>query len=677
MKVAESIFGTVLILGTGTALSGPLAAQVEPDLDIQDADISHSPSGPAELGSSVELSADIHNLGRCYIVLADLQDEVRYDYSFSSGDVIKLRAEVRSAVSGQSAVADVRIGDVVAPIGLSTSSHPDWEFSECQGITVPLADKDAIRIRLDSGADLEMSEIEVYRMTGPTSWELLFVREAETYDGGGDDVDAIHPEPAQVDFYDGDPAASGVLIDSDTTVGDLYQKIESGYAWFLTDGAVATATATWTAAVPITVHDIHVDVPPVPRESSPSNNSALHQIEVVPHEVEIFGLDLDNLEFFTSNARDFVGEYEILGWVSNYIYATDFDAAGENLWGIDLYDNTYGTFDLDDGEFWPQGTIVGPTLITGLTAHADGQTWYASEYNQILDTSVLYVGDMTVGAFTLVGTICSGMISDISIDSQGSLYGYNLTEDALYAIDTFTGQGSFIGLSGQVAYQHQGMDFDWTEDALLTTIHTGGGTGVFANIDVATGFAHVLQDTTPLYAGMGMACRSADEPSEPGTAYCFGNTSHGNPCPCGNDNDGSDPDGAGCANGHFAAGAHLGASGEASLSNDTLVLLGTRGQPSNSSMFFQGINALDGAGVFLGDGLRCAGGYLKRLKVKLNDPTGAADTTPVVISQRSAQLGDQLVVGDVRYYQWWYRDSYGPCGNESNTSNGYMITWAP
>ena len=91
-------------------------------------------------------------------------------------------------------------------------------------------------------------------------------------------------------------------------------------------------------------------------------------------------------------------------------------------------------------------------------------------------------------------------------------------------------------------------------------------------------------------------------------------------------------------------------------------------------MFFQALNDLDGLGVFLGDEIRCTGGFLKRLEVVMNDASGNADTSGTVISARSAQLGDVLRPGDVRRYQWWYRDTNNPpCGtgvNDSNTSSG-------
>ena len=164
----------------------------------------------------------------------------------------------------------------------------------------------------------------------------------------------------------------------------------------------------------------------------------------------------------------------------------------------------------------------------------------------------------------------------------------------------------------------------------------------------------------------------------PGTPYCFGTTAQGNPCPCSNDNDATDPLGAGCAHDDSSAGTRLYASGEPSVTNDTLRLKVMRGPISDSVLFFQANNNTDGAGLFLGDGIRCAGGGPLRLKVTMSDATGFARMYPMLITVRSANLGHPITAGDTLYYQAWLRDAGGsPCGTESNTSNGYEITWLP
>ena len=158
-----------------------------------------------------------------------------------------------------------------------------------------------------------------------------------------------------------------------------------------------------------------------------------------------------------------------------------------------------------------------------------------------------------------------------------------------------------------------------------------------------------------------------------GGAYCFGDGS-GTPCPCGNLNDGSLPT-AGCANGQYASGAMLSASGSASVTGDTLVLVGQHTENNQSGLYFQANNDLSPGNIW-GDGLQCAGGQLKRLGVRFSDATGYSDTsawtTPI-----SVKAGN-VTAGDTKYYQLWYRNpDNSPCSAEFNASNGYAITWAP
>ena len=162
--------------------------------------------------------------------------------------------------------------------------------------------------------------------------------------------------------------------------------------------------------------------------------------------------------------------------------------------------------------------------------------------------------------------------------------------------------------------------------------------------------------------------------ADPGTGFCFGDPGSATPCPCGNDNDGSEW-WSGCANGVFPSGAQLTGSGTASLSADTLVLLTTGLEPYLGGLYFQADNALLPP-LNWGDGLRCAGGQLRRLGVRFADPQGHSDTSglPLPISVRAANVA----AGDTKYYQCWYRNPTGsPCANDFNASNGYEVTWGP
>jgi hypothetical protein len=117
-----------------------------------------------------------------------------------------------------------------------------------------------------------------------------------------------------------------------------------------------------------------------------------------------------------------------------------------------------------------------------------------------------------------------------------------------------------------------------------------------------------------------------------------------------------------------------------SIAKDDVVLIASGERPTVISVFLQG-NASVGPLLF-GDGLRCAGGALKRLYAKnavggVASAPGAGDLS---IRARSAALGDPIPAGAMRYYQTYYRDSIGsfcppPRGNLWNVTNGLQIRW--
>lgn len=102
--------------------------------------------------------------------------------------------------------------------------------------------------------------------------------------------------------------------------------------------------------------------------------------------------------------------------------------------------------------------------------------------------------------------------------------------------------------------------------------------------------------------------------------------------------------------------------------------------PTALSIFLQG--NVEIAPVPFGDGLRCTGGSLKRLYVMAVAGGGGAVPPPggPSVSVRSAQLGDPIAPGSVRFYQTYYRDSSpvfcpSPAGSTFNASNALRIQW--
>ncbi|MFN0008986.1 MAG: hypothetical protein ACKVXR_13875 [Planctomycetota bacterium] len=160
-------------------------------------------------------------------------------------------------------------------------------------------------------------------------------------------------------------------------------------------------------------------------------------------------------------------------------------------------------------------------------------------------------------------------------------------------------------------------------------------------------------------------------------SFCHGDGSIG-PCPCGN----TGTPGRGCENSASTGGARLSATGNPSLSADTLVLTSIGERPTSLSLFLQG--DLEIAPVFFGDGLRCTGGNLKRLytKTAVGGSAIAPSGADLSVSARSAALGDSIPSMALRYYLVHYRDGNAtfcpsPAGSTFNGSNGLRVLWGP
>jgi len=156
---------------------------------------------------------------------------------------------------------------------------------------------------------------------------------------------------------------------------------------------------------------------------------------------------------------------------------------------------------------------------------------------------------------------------------------------------------------------------------------------------------------------------------EAGTPVCFGDGTGGT-CPCGN----TGGAGEGCANSSGAGGA-LSASGSASVSAADLLLHGVQLPATSPGLYFQGEAVVNGgSGVLFGDGLRCAGGHVTRLGVVV---ASAGQSTYPAVGQDPVAVRGGATAGDTRYYQLWFRDPGGPCGDSFNTTSALRVDWTP
>ncbi len=146
-------------------------------------------------------------------------------------------------------------------------------------------------------------------------------------------------------------------------------------------------------------------------------------------------------------------------------------------------------------------------------------------------------------------------------------------------------------------------------------------------------------------------------------AFCAGTVGA---CPCGN----AAAPTEGCAN-STGAGALLASSGSTSVAADDLGFSSSNLLPGQAVLLFAGLNAVNGGqGTPFGAGLRCAGGGVRRLGVRMPDPGGNASWGPSLASIGGWQAGD------VRRFQSWYRDPASACAG-FNFSHGLEAVFVP
>ncbi len=144
-------------------------------------------------------------------------------------------------------------------------------------------------------------------------------------------------------------------------------------------------------------------------------------------------------------------------------------------------------------------------------------------------------------------------------------------------------------------------------------------------------------------------------------------------CPCGN----TGAPGHGCDNSFGTGGGLLTAMGGARTGSDTLTLAAGGLPTISAALFFQGETALNASqGASFGDGLRCAGGEVRRLGVvTVSGGTGAFGASS---GSSLAAVGLIPAEGAVRTYQAWYRNAASFCTSATfNLTNGLRITWVP
>lgn len=307
------------------------------------------------------------------------------------------------------------------------------------------------------------------------------------------------------------------------------------------------------------------------------------------------------------------------------------------------------------------GNLAGGNQCTANAVNADGSVIVGSDYvgsNQRAWRWTSSTGMVDLGGFS------------------GGLYNsaFSVSDDGSVVVGTADLSGGYEAFIWDTAHgfrrlvdllQAQGLntgDAGWSLTS-ATCIRGNGPWFICGEGDSSHDYEGWLVELTSL------------EPSN-GTPICLGDGTDATACPCGN----LGASGHGCANSAAASNGAL-LLGWGATQPDQLSLDASEMLPNALCIFLQG-DALVTPAVSFGDGLRCAGGHLKRLASR-NAVNGAAlypQSGDPSISARSAALGDPIPSGSSRHYQVYYRDPVlafcaAPSGDSWNVTNGITIQW--
>lgn len=332
---------------------------------------------------------------------------------------------------------------------------------------------------------------------------------------------------------------------------------------------------------------------------------------------------------------------------TTYVFDSPNDATALADYGGTLLvggsDHSVHSIDKSDGSVltsFDAGVPVGAMLRVG-------RTLYVGSPN--LDVIQI---DLLTGGSSLLGT-CGGEIQSMALD------GTHL------ALGTPSGIVYRMQLSDGLVDAAFGVNNDAT--ALVMDdgdLLVGGSDGTILRVDPVSG----LQLGTLSSLGSDVSAMAmAPEVAEPGWPYCYGID-----CPCDND----DPL-SGCTN-STGVGARMFGSGTNSFLDDDMVLT-IEDMPSNSwAVNYMGALTNN---VSFGDGKLCTGnGYpVFRFPIQNAGQGGVISLGPGIVAHSQANFGalGQITPGSTWLYQIWYRNPPGPCNSGFNTSNGYVVTFAP
>jgi hypothetical protein len=186
-----------------------------------------------------------------------------------------------------------------------------------------------------------------------------------------------------------------------------------------------------------------------------------------------------------------------------YALGADFiDNDFSTVYAVDLYNEliTIPTDGSGGGSFNLGYDVVGSLTNLDVVGEWAGLKWDASTgtlYGVRLDLSgrsYLYTIDRHTALISLVGPLPADMLLiDIAIDAEGHMFGLDIANSALVAIDKTSGDAAPLGSIGFNAQYAQGMDFDDSSGILYLAGYDGDSlSGGLYTVNVVTGAATLI-----------------------------------------------------------------------------------------------------------------------------------------------------------------------------------------
>lgn len=234
-----------------------------------------------------------------------------------------------------------------------------------------------------------------------------------------------------------------------------------------------------------------------------SNN--IFTSESVPSEFYVLNVRGDDNFGTLDGAPPFDAINSIVNPYSITCFADDFARDGD-YYALEYFEDvtssrTIVSIDPSDGAITTigdYGAITGNAVPNGMAYDFTTETMYVTAAN------VLYTLDLGTGDLTAVGPMNTTTGIWLVIDNDGNGYVADISDDNFSSIDLSTGTTSVIGPLGVDISFAQEATIDPEDNTLYMAAYTGGGGGGIYTVDVATGAATLVGDTTPLNAEFGM-----------------------------------------------------------------------------------------------------------------------------------------------------------------------------